>query len=319
MNMNAWLKQMEDKWQESAAVAKTGGFERHPDGRYTTRLASWELTEDSNGNPQHAAIFTIVAGDLVGESLYSYNGLSHERSLEFLARDLARFGYDPETFSIRQLPKILAELTKKKPYVKVQAKTKGEYQNIYIQKVMEDDYDPEDEGGYVPEDDDDDDAPVAPSRAERRATPAKRAAAAAAPSPAKRKRTPEPEPEDDEEDEDEEDEDEDEEEEDEEEEEAPPVRSVRKTAPAPAKTAKPVGKATRGAPTPPAPVAKKAKRAPEPEPEVRELEIGTKVSFMRRGVETEGVVMEIDEENELVHVKVGSKQYPVDAAEIEIL
>ena len=302
MNMSAWLKSMEDKWQESVETAKAGGqYERHPDGRYTTRLTNWELGETNDGKGVHKITFTIISGDLEGETLYSTNGLEGDRSLEFLAKDLARFGYDPETFKLRSVPKILAEITEKKPVVKVLAKTKGEYQNVYIQKVMDDDYDPDDEEPTYSGDTDEDEpapvrrsaraaaTPVAPTRTARRAAPVV------------------------------------EEDDEDEEEEAPPARPARRTA-APAK---PVGKAAKAVAAPPAKPIRRPAPAAAPEPEddeeeeddaaEEELEIGAKVSFMRRGVETEGFVTEIDEENEIVHVKVGSKTYPVDATEIEIL
>ncbi len=112
-----------------------------PDGDYICRLQSATLTESkSSGRPQIAWAYTILVGDLVGEIARDYDGLDKEDSLLWLARKLRKYGYDPANVNFVELPAILEELTAEKPLIKIKAKTKGEYTNLLLEKVLPPDY-----------------------------------------------------------------------------------------------------------------------------------------------------------------------------------
>lgn len=226
--MERFLKQNEGRWAEAATVAASAkGYSEKPDGRYIGQISYADIVEsESSGKLQIAWRATIMEGDLQGELIYWWEGLENERSLEFVAKNLAKFGYDPTTVRLRDLPKILAAIVEKEPVCQLRLKTKpgSDFQNCWVDRVLED---------YVPDDEGDEEhnarmaakaaaeaeaeaaaaKPVKPSSAKAKpvATPTPEPAPKAKPGP-KPKPTPAslPEPEEDEEDEDEDEDEEDE-------------------------------------------------------------------------------------------------------------
>ncbi len=106
------------------------------DGRYVASLSEGEINESkSSGRLQVHWIYTILEGSSQGETLHSYDGLESEDNLVWLARKLQRLGYEPPE-DLEDVKDIVEEITKNKPKVQIQVKTKGEFQNIYIDKVL---------------------------------------------------------------------------------------------------------------------------------------------------------------------------------------
>lgn len=150
-----WLANAEAKWGEerTRAAESKGDYERHPDGRYVTRLTTAEVCESQSSNrPQVKWGYTIIEGELKGELLWSYDGLDNDESLFYLAKRLGRFGFDPAKIKLRFLQKTLDKLIEQHPVCVVRARTKGEYQNILLDRIIED-YEEDDED--LDEDDDD--------------------------------------------------------------------------------------------------------------------------------------------------------------------
>ncbi len=171
--MKQLLAGLTQAWKEGAKVAKEngrGGFTRHPDGRYLTRLTSAKIATSQKGDLQMVMVYTIMAGPLIGKFQYHYQSLATERGPEIAAGIVARFGYDPEEVKPEDLLTILPSLAERKPYVSIDLKTRegSDYQNTYIRRVFPADWTPSDEdleaaaaeGGEV---DEDIDAPVAAS------------------------------------------------------------------------------------------------------------------------------------------------------------
>jgi hypothetical protein len=145
------LAALEGEWKKQSAKAKAeGGLRRVPDTKYIARLSEASVENPGSGL-RMKIVFVILEGDYTGETLTKTDGLTGERSLEFLCRTLARLGYDPDDVSLKQLPAICAELTKEKPVCNVQARTgANDFQNVFINSVIED-YDEESGSGAVAE------------------------------------------------------------------------------------------------------------------------------------------------------------------------
>lgn len=143
----AFLRGLEDSWEKAAETAKTAGqFQRYPDGKYLCRLTSTSIgPSEGSGRMQVTWGYTIMEGELKGSLHRSFQGLDNEKSLEFLARDLSRFGYDPQDLKLSRLPALLDEIAEAKPWVLIRLKSKGEFQNTYIDRFLGTDYSPEDE------------------------------------------------------------------------------------------------------------------------------------------------------------------------------
>ena len=144
---NAWLDQMEAKWADQMKRASTGGFANKPDGLYDVDLVSVELTQSKKGDPQVNWLWAIVGGDLEGQQQMDFDGLAREDAFYWLGMKLARFGFDPTELAAagpRALLEVITIIDKAKPKAQLKLKTnKGkdgnDYQNVYLNKVYEDD------------------------------------------------------------------------------------------------------------------------------------------------------------------------------------
>lgn len=143
-NLTQFLAEREAEWKERAKVSKEAPtFENLPDGKYLLRVSEGRVEESKNGRPQTCIEFIVVSGDQEGEMVRHYTGLDKDISLEYLARDLARFGYDPEQVRFSQLPALLAEVAERENYVRARLVTKKGFQNVYIDQVMPEGWEPE--------------------------------------------------------------------------------------------------------------------------------------------------------------------------------
>ena len=152
------LKKAQDNWQGAREKAKeSSGFTEVPDGRYLAHLTNAQIGESrSSGRLQIQWTWTISDGEFEKDTKLDFDGLETEDNLVFLGRKLARFGYElPE--DITAISDILDELIEKQPLARIRLKTKGEFQNVYVDKLMRsvstDDED-SDEESMVSEDED---------------------------------------------------------------------------------------------------------------------------------------------------------------------
>lgn len=130
------LQAAKSMWSKARARAEEEPmYGEIDDGRYVAALSEGKITESQNGRLQVAWTYTILQGENKGETVRSYDGLESEDNLMWLARKLSRLNYDvPE--SIDEVQAILDEITKEKPKVAIRIKTKGEFQNVYIDKLV---------------------------------------------------------------------------------------------------------------------------------------------------------------------------------------
>ena len=159
------LQKAQNNWQGARERAKeTSGFTEVPDGRYLAHLTNAQIGESrSSGRLQIQWTWTISDGEFEKDTKLDFDGLETEDNLVFLGRKLARFGYElPE--DITAINDILEELIDKQPLARIRLKTKGEFQNVYVDKLMRSvSDDGDDESEVVPfgsDDDADDDAEI---------------------------------------------------------------------------------------------------------------------------------------------------------------
>lgn len=130
------LKAAQSTWGKARSRAESEkSFSEVEDGRYLVQITDAKLTESqASGRLQAAFSYVILQGENKGEILRSYDGLESEENQVWFGRKIARLGYDiPEDFD--QIQEILAEITSGKPKVFIRVKTKGEFQNIYIDRM----------------------------------------------------------------------------------------------------------------------------------------------------------------------------------------
>lgn len=113
------------------------GFDEYEDGRYLVALTDADRGESkSSGRDQVMFEFTFLDGDYKGKTKRDYSGLDRAEAIPHLLRKIEQMGFDaPE--EVDELEGILKKMVKERPKLRIILKTKGEFQNVYIDKVLE--------------------------------------------------------------------------------------------------------------------------------------------------------------------------------------
>ncbi len=133
----ARLKKLGTNWKKaSARDTKQFAGSEIEDGRYIAAITLMEINESmSSGRLQCHIEYSITDGPETGTTIHSYDGLETEDGLFYFQRKLAKLGVaipdDPAA-----LPDACARIEKEKPIVRIRVKTKGEFQNTYIDKLL---------------------------------------------------------------------------------------------------------------------------------------------------------------------------------------
>lgn len=151
MSNNAEWKQklrgMQDAYKKAQLnpQSQQAGFVDKPDGKYHCLVASAEFaTAASTGRPQINWGFTILEGELAGQSVYDYQGLEKgEDSWVWVFKRLKSFGFDVIQMEIDEVPDALDMIVNSRCEVILRLKTNpprepgGQpFQNKYIDKVL---------------------------------------------------------------------------------------------------------------------------------------------------------------------------------------
>ncbi len=132
--MSKNLRNLKKHWKAANAnKGKGGGFDEYEDGRYMTTITDADLGESKSGSREQIMIeYTFQEGTYANKTKRDYIGLDSEMGCQIAVNTLTKLGIEVEDPS--QLEGKLKEIIGK--VCRIQLKTKGEYQNIYILKVM---------------------------------------------------------------------------------------------------------------------------------------------------------------------------------------
>jgi hypothetical protein len=121
-------------------------FVDYDDGKYIAKLTKAELTEsESSGRLQVDFSWRFEEEPYEGKIKHAYQGIETEDNMYYLGRDLERLGYElPD--DLNDLPETLEAITAEGIIARIALKSKGDFQNVYIQKLInQDDDDADDE------------------------------------------------------------------------------------------------------------------------------------------------------------------------------
>jgi hypothetical protein len=143
------LKKSKGKWaaarEKAEANAGKGGYGEFEDGRYLARMVKAEGKVSDKG-PFIQFDFKFKDGEYDGQSKPLFQNIESEDNLYWLGRLLGTFGYElPD--ELEGIQDVLDDLNNTKPLCKIRLKTKGEWQNLYVEKVISDDGDDDDAYG----------------------------------------------------------------------------------------------------------------------------------------------------------------------------
>ena len=129
---------MKKGFKEQQEKAKEGGFD-YEDGVYFAQLVGLEFAEaKQSGRPQLEWTWLFLEGDNKGKKTMDFDGLDREDALVWVMRKLSQLGYAiDELQSPEELVDLVDEIVEEKICAKIRLKTKGEYQNLLIDRVVE--------------------------------------------------------------------------------------------------------------------------------------------------------------------------------------
>lgn len=142
------LKKAKGLWEGAKEKVKqgAGAFAEYEDGRYLARCVDLSLGESAGGRFQADMSWRFEEGEYEGQLKHSYQGLDTEDGWRFFGSDLRRLGFEvPEEMTEEVITAIMADIAKTKPLCRVVLKTKGEFQNLYINKLLSGGSDEEEE------------------------------------------------------------------------------------------------------------------------------------------------------------------------------
>lgn len=129
-----------DAARERAASSKGGGgFGEYDDGKYMVRLQkAFGATNTKGAYLQFD--FKFLDDPYKGMSKALFQNMQTDENLFHAARLLGQFGYElPEKVS--DIVAVLEAISAEKPLCRITIKTKGEYQNVYLDKVIQEEAD----------------------------------------------------------------------------------------------------------------------------------------------------------------------------------
>jgi len=151
--MKAKLEKAKKLFKAAKEVSTSSGGGDLPDAAYKSKVidAKGPMESKNKGTLQAIIQFEITAGEYKGEKVMQFSNLENEIGMGILIRTLNLCGYDVEDFD--GIESALLEMKKDKPQLRIVLKTKGEYQNINVNKVLTgDEGEDGDDGDATPED-----------------------------------------------------------------------------------------------------------------------------------------------------------------------
>lgn len=146
-NLTAALKASRGLRKEAQQNPVASGYETFDDGRYLLRGKAFSIGQSQSGRLQACIEFTFLDGDYRGKTFRHYQGLDRAEGWGYLEADLRRmdvWGDDGPDFDTEQgVAKFAKAFAKERPIVWGKLRTKGEFQNLRIDRLATDE-DPDD-------------------------------------------------------------------------------------------------------------------------------------------------------------------------------
>ena len=137
-------KQLAAAWNEAKKVKDEAPQGFTPEqGSYLMAVVKAEAgSSQSSGRRQVRWDVIFLEGDYAGKVKPFFDGLDRAESLPFLMRRMNALGYQ-EPDSPEELDKVLKEITSDRPRFKGRIKNNGDFQNLYVDKLLEEGDGPE--------------------------------------------------------------------------------------------------------------------------------------------------------------------------------
>lgn len=136
-------KKAKEAWEKGKSEAKGGGFPQYDDGRYKVQWVRGSVGKTQKGEWMAIHEYKFLSGEYKNKPLKKWFNLENDKKIRFLVQDLSILGH--EDADLDALTAIHEELNEEKPTLFVSIKTNGEFQNTWLNNIVEGDDDEEDE------------------------------------------------------------------------------------------------------------------------------------------------------------------------------
>jgi hypothetical protein len=146
VDFGRYLRGLNKHLDEAKEKAESSGFEEFDDGRYSMRCVDAKIGVSKNKRVQVVLTWKFLGGDYKGKEKLDFEGLTEDH-LPYLLKKLDAMGYDTSELENleEELKAFLDDIKKTKPKCKVRLKTKGEFQNLYVDGPLDEDDEEEDD------------------------------------------------------------------------------------------------------------------------------------------------------------------------------
>jgi hypothetical protein len=121
---------------ENAEVTEERNYEDLPDGTYQMRVEEVRFGESKKTQrPQLVWTLAVVAPAAhANRKHWHYRGIADDNGIEWMKKELANAGMDVHGMDVRDIPDHLEDILDN--IIEVQIRTRGEYRNTYINRVV---------------------------------------------------------------------------------------------------------------------------------------------------------------------------------------
>lgn len=130
-DIQGFLKDWDSEW-ESIPDDSGNEYTDIPDGKYQCTVNKVYIDRSKAGRMQLVWDLIVLNGSHKERHIWRYNGMESAENLKFLKQDIGRCGVN--IAKVSDLPNNLQYLLDK--IIEVTLKTKGEFQNCYINKMI---------------------------------------------------------------------------------------------------------------------------------------------------------------------------------------
>ena len=131
-------KMMGTIWKKAKKQADSGTLgDIFEDGRYKMGLMDTQATESQKGDFMVVLSLNFLEGEYIGKTKKIFRVITPENAEKGLARiilDINKLGYEIEEFE--QIESALEEIREARPVIRVTLKTRGDYQDGYLDKML---------------------------------------------------------------------------------------------------------------------------------------------------------------------------------------
>ncbi len=134
------LAKLKKQWNNARAESKKVGTFPGPDGTYAFKLFEAEIREGAGKMGVHVFLnFECQNENYKGDAIAIRRSVEDEDRLVWLQRDLRRLGVEVDEVGADELETVLEELVADQPFVVGRVVTSGEWQNLQLQRLVDED------------------------------------------------------------------------------------------------------------------------------------------------------------------------------------